>query len=196
MTTFSAQNFGARKTSACARATIRPLSSRSRSWVEWRCSSSRSSIPSHDSLSTTPRSWATPRPCIHFIAPFYLFYSIVDNTSGEVRGSGEQPAAAEASTVAGTVVFRVIWLLARRAPAPYAPDHAPGYPVTRILTASLLSLAYHHFGHRARACQETPRAPRTQDLAPERVATPARSAVFTRGVRDSYVQRDPLKGIL
>ena len=47
---------------------------------------------------------------IHFIAPFYLFYSIVDNTSGAIRGSGES-LRPMLLTVIGTVVFRVAWLL-------------------------------------------------------------------------------------
>ena len=82
---------------------------------------------------------------IHFIAPFYLFYSIVDNTSGAIRGSGES-LRPMLLTVAGTVVFRVIWLLA------VVPLHHTlqtmllVYPVTWILTASLF-VAYHHFGH-------------------------------------------------
>lgn len=82
---------------------------------------------------------------IHFIAPFYLFYSIVDNTSGVIRGSGEsfRPMLL---TIVGTCVFRVVWLLL------VVPMHHTietmllVYPVTWILTASLF-VAYHHFGH-------------------------------------------------
>ncbi|MDY2777854.1 MAG: MATE family efflux transporter [Collinsella sp.] len=82
---------------------------------------------------------------IHFIAPFYLFYSIVDNTSGAIRGSGES-LRPMLLTVLGTVVFRVIWLLA------VVPLHHTietmllVYPVTWILT-SILFVGYHHFGH-------------------------------------------------
>lgn len=82
---------------------------------------------------------------IHFIAPFYLFYSVVDNTSGAIRGSGES-LRPMLLTVVGTVVFRVGWLLA------VVPLHHTletmllVYPVTWILTASLF-VAYHHFGH-------------------------------------------------
>lgn len=82
---------------------------------------------------------------IHFIAPFYLFYSVVDNTSGVIRGSGEsfRPMLL---TILGTCVFRVVWLLA------VVPLHHTletmllVYPVTWILTAGLF-VAYHHFGH-------------------------------------------------
>lgn len=82
---------------------------------------------------------------IQFIAPFYLFYSVVDNTSGVIRGSGEsfRPMLL---TILGTCVFRVVWLLA------VVPLHHTletmllVYPVTWILTAGLF-VAYHHFGH-------------------------------------------------
>lgn len=82
---------------------------------------------------------------IHFIAPFYLFYSVVDNTSGVIRGSGEsfRPMLL---TIVGTCVFRVVWLLL------VVPMHHTletmllVYPVTWILTATLFVL-YHHFGH-------------------------------------------------
>ncbi|MDO4436654.1 MAG: MATE family efflux transporter [Coriobacteriaceae bacterium] len=82
---------------------------------------------------------------IHFIAPFYLFYSIVDNTSGAIRGSGES-LCPMLLTVLGTVIFRVAWLLA------VVPMHHTletmllVYPVTWILTAALF-VTYHHFGH-------------------------------------------------
>lgn len=82
---------------------------------------------------------------VHFIAPFYLFYSVVDNTSGAIRGSGEsfRPMLL---TILGTCVFRVVWLLV------VVPMHHTVetmllvYPVTWILTAALF-VAYHHFGH-------------------------------------------------
>lgn len=89
---------------------------------------------------------------IHFIAPFYLFYSIVDNTSGAIRGSGES-LRPMLLTVVGTVIFRVAWLLA------VVPLHHTlqtmllVYPVTWILTASLF-VAYHHFGHWLRHAED------------------------------------------
>lgn len=81
---------------------------------------------------------------VHFIALFYFFYSIVDNTSGAIRGSGEsfRPMLL---TIVGTCVFRVIWLLV------VVPMHHTietmllVYPVTWILTAGLF-VAYHHWG--------------------------------------------------
>lgn len=82
---------------------------------------------------------------IHFIAPYYLFYSIVDNTSGVIRGSGES-LRPMLLTILGTCVFRVVWLLV------VVPMHHTletmllVYPVTWILTAALF-VAYHHFGH-------------------------------------------------
>lgn len=82
---------------------------------------------------------------VHFIAPFYLFYSIVDNTSGAIRGSGEsfRPMLL---TLLGTCVFRIFWLFW------VVPVHHTietmlfVYPVTWILTAVLFVL-YHHFGN-------------------------------------------------
>lgn len=82
---------------------------------------------------------------IHFIAPFYVFYSIVDNTSGAIRGSGES-LRPMLLTILGTVVFRIIWLLA------VVPLHHTietmlmVYPVTWILSACLF-VGYHHWGH-------------------------------------------------
>ena len=89
---------------------------------------------------------------LHFIAPFYLFYSIVDNTSGAIRGSGES-LRPMLLTILGTVVFRVIWLLV------VVPMHHTietmlmVYPVTWILTA-ILFVAYHHWGHWLRHAED------------------------------------------
>ena len=82
---------------------------------------------------------------VHFIAPFYLFYSIVDNTSGVIRGSGEsfRPMLL---TILGTCVFRVIWLLVVVPLYHTVETMLLVYPVTWILTAALF-VAYHHFGH-------------------------------------------------
>ena len=89
---------------------------------------------------------------IHFIAPFYAFYSIVDNTSGAIRGSGES-LRPMLLTILGTVVFRVIWLLAV-VPAHHAIETMlMVYPVTWILTAALF-VAYHHWGHWLRHAED------------------------------------------
>ena len=82
---------------------------------------------------------------IQFIAPFYWMYSVVDNTSGAIRGSGEsfKPMVL---TILGTCIFRVVWLLV------FVPLHHSlemvliTYPVTWALTA-VMFLVYHHFGH-------------------------------------------------
>lgn len=81
---------------------------------------------------------------IQFIAPFYWMYSVVDNTSGAIRGSGEsfKPMVL---TILGTCIFRVVWLLY------IVPLHHTlemvlvTYPVTWGITA-IMFIAYHHFG--------------------------------------------------
>lgn len=82
---------------------------------------------------------------VHFLAPFYVCYSIGSNISGSIRGSGEsfRPMLI---TIVGTCVFRVIWLLT------FVPAHHTmemvllSYPVTWILTA-LLFVVYYLKGH-------------------------------------------------
>lgn len=82
---------------------------------------------------------------LRFIAPFYAFYSIVENSSGAIRGSGES-LRPMVLTIVGTVVFRVIWLLAV-VPAHHTLDTMLlVYPVTWVTTA-VLFVAYHHWGH-------------------------------------------------
>lgn len=79
------------------------------------------------------------------IGPFYLCYSVMDNISGVIRGSGES-LRPMILTIVGTCIFRVIWLLA------FVPLHHQldmvllSYPVTWILTAALF-FAYYRFGH-------------------------------------------------
>ena len=144
MTTFAAQNFGARNYERMRRGyhtslviTVVVVGSMSAALVAFVGPLSRIFIndPAVTGYTTT---------MLHFIAPFYAFYSIVDNTSGAIRGSGEsfRPMLL---TILGTVVFRVIWLLA------VVPLHHTietmlmVYPVTWILTAALF-VAYHHWG--------------------------------------------------
>ena len=145
MTTFAAQNFGARNYERMRRGyhtslviTVVLIGSLSALLVAFVGPLSRIFI---DDASVT----AYTSTMIHFIAPFYAFYSIVDNTSGAIRGSGEsfRPMLL---TILGTCVFRVAWLLA------VVPLHHTietvllVYPVTWILTAALF-VAYHHWGH-------------------------------------------------
>lgn len=145
MTTFSAQNFGARNYERMRRGyhtsliiTVCIIGGMSALLVAFVGPLSRIFI---DDAAVTGYTTLM----LHFIAPFYLFYSIVDNTSGAIRGSGES-LRPMLLTVLGTVVFRMIWLLA------VVPQHHTietmlmVYPVTWILTA-ILFVAYHHWGH-------------------------------------------------
>lgn len=145
MTTFSAQNFGARNYERMRRGyhtsliiTVCIIGGMSALLVAFVGPLSRIFI--NDAAVT-----GYTTLMLHFIAPFYLFYSIVDNTSGAIRGSGES-LRPMLLTVLGTVVFRVIWLLA------VVPLHHTietmlmVYPVTWILTA-ILFVTYHHWGH-------------------------------------------------
>ena len=95
------------------------------------------------------------RLMIHYVAPFYIFYSVVDNASGAIRGSGVslQPMI---MTLLGTCVLRIAWLFT------IVPlHHEMGtmlmvYPVTWVVTAVLFAI-YHHSGNwlgRARERQE------------------------------------------
>ena len=145
MTTFSAQNFGARNYERMRRGyhtsliiTVCVVGGMSAFLVAFAGPLSRFFIDD-------PAVTGYTTVMLHFIAPFYLFYSIVDNTSGAIRGSGES-LRPMLLTVLGTVVFRVVWLLA------VVPWHHTietmlmVYPVTWILTA-ILFVAYHHWGH-------------------------------------------------
>lgn len=145
MTTFSAQNFGGRNYERMRRGyhvslviTVGVIGSMALFLLAFVDPLARFFIDDSTVVSYTST-------MIHFIAPFYLFYSIVDNTSGAIRGSGES-LRPMLLTVIGTVVFRVAWLLV------VVPLHHTlqtmllVYPVTWILTAALF-VAYHHFGH-------------------------------------------------
>ncbi len=85
------------------------------------------------------------RLMIHYVAPFYIFYSVVDNASGSIRGSGVslQPMI---MTLLGTCVLRIAWLF-----IVVPMRHEMGlmlmvYPVTWVVTATIFAI-YHHFGH-------------------------------------------------
>ena len=145
VTTFSAQNYGARNLERMRRGyhtslaiTVCLVGALSAFLVVFVAPLSRLFIDDAGVTSYTAK-------MVHFIAPFYLFYSIVDNTSGAIRGSGEsfRPMLL---TILGTCVFRVVWLLG------VVPLHHTVetmllvYPVTWILTAAMF-IAYHHWGH-------------------------------------------------
>ena len=82
---------------------------------------------------------------LHYIAPFYVFYSIVDNTSGAIRGSGEsfRPMVL---TIFGTCLLRIGWVMLVVPLNHTVETMLLAYPITWILTAALF-VAYHHFGH-------------------------------------------------
>ena len=82
---------------------------------------------------------------LRFVSPFYVFYSLGDNISGMIRGSGES-VRPMIITIMGTCVFRVVWLLA------VVPLHHSiesvlvSYPVTWGLTL-LIFVWYYRHGH-------------------------------------------------
>ena len=66
---------------------------------------------------------------LHFIAPFYAIFSIIENASGSIRGAGVslQPMML---TIFGTVVLRVIWVFAIMPFDPSLEHLLLVYPVT------------------------------------------------------------------
>ena len=82
---------------------------------------------------------------LHFIAPFYAIYSIIENASGSIRGAGVslQPMLL---TIFGTVVLRVIWVFAIMPFDPSLEHLLLVYPVTWLITATMFTI-YHHSGN-------------------------------------------------
>ncbi len=82
---------------------------------------------------------------IHFIAPFYAIFSIIENASGSIRGAGVslQPMML---TIFGTVVLRVIWVFAIMPFDPSLEHLLLVYPVTWLITATMFTI-YHHSGN-------------------------------------------------
>lgn len=82
---------------------------------------------------------------IWFIGPFYVCFSLMSNIGGTIRGAGES-LRPMLITILGTCVFRMIWLLL------IVPQHhvlemvLVSYPVTWSLTL-VLFLVYYRFGH-------------------------------------------------
>lgn len=80
-----------------------------------------------------------------FIGPFYVCYSLMDNVGGTIRGAGES-LRPMLLTILGTCVFRVVWLLV------VVPRHHAfemvlvSYPVTWV-TTGILFVAYYRHGH-------------------------------------------------
>ena len=82
---------------------------------------------------------------LHFIAPFYAIFSIIENASGSIRGAGVslQPMML---TIFGTVVLRVIWVFAIMPFDPSLEHLLLVYPVTWLITAMMFTV-YHHSGN-------------------------------------------------
>ena len=82
---------------------------------------------------------------LHFIAPFYAIFSIIENASGSIRGAGVsfQPMML---TIFGTVVLRVIWVFAIMPFDPSLEHLLLVYPVTWLITATMFTI-YHHSGN-------------------------------------------------
>ena len=82
---------------------------------------------------------------LHFIAPFYAIFSIIENASGSIRGAGVslQPMLL---TIFGTVVLRVIWVFAIMPFDPSLEHLLLVYPVTWLITATMFTI-YHHSGN-------------------------------------------------
>ena len=81
---------------------------------------------------------------IHFIAPFYAIYSIIENASGSIRGTGVslQPMLL---TLFGTCVLRIAWVFAIVPISNTVETLLAVYPVTWSITAALF-MWYHHSG--------------------------------------------------
>lgn len=82
---------------------------------------------------------------IWVIGPFYAVFSIIENASGSIRGTGVsmQPMLL---TIFGTCVLRVAWVVAVLPLSPTLTTLLLVYPVTWIFTAALF-LWYHHSGN-------------------------------------------------
>lgn len=79
------------------------------------------------------------------IAFFYLFYGMTENYSGMIRGAGES-LRPMAITLTGTCVFRIVWLMVFL-PLNHTLDMVLwSYPLSWSLTA-LIYVLYYRFGH-------------------------------------------------
>ena len=145
VTTFSAQNFGARNYDRMRRSLLESLAitalligGLSAMLLTFVNPISRFFIDDESVCSVTST-------VVHFLAPFYVCFSLGSNISGSIRGSGEsfRPMLI---TIVGTCVFRVIWLLAV-VPSNHTIEMVLlSYPVTWILT-DVLFVVYYRKGH-------------------------------------------------
>ena len=82
---------------------------------------------------------------LHFISPWYVFFSLMDNIAGTIRGAGESLRPMILSIV-GTCLLRIAWLLV------VVPSHHTleavlmCYPVTWVVTG-ILFVIYYKYGH-------------------------------------------------
>lgn len=93
---------------------------------------------------------------LHYIAPFYVLFSLSDNVAGIIRGAGEsfRPML---MTLLGTVVFRVVWLLWALPLNTTLDMVLVVYPVTWAMTGAMFVVYYRH-GHwlqHARQCERS-----------------------------------------
>ena len=87
---------------------------------------------------------------LRFIAPLAVAYSLSDNVAGVIRGTGES-LRPMLLTVVGTCVFRVIWLLTVVPVHHTLPMVMMSYPVTWTLTGILFVIYYRWGGWLRRA---------------------------------------------
>lgn len=152
VTTFAAQNFGARnyarmrralKTSLVLTATV--VGTTSALIYLFAPSLAHLFVDDPSVTSFTTR-------MLHFISPWYVFFSLMDNVAGTIRGAGESLRPMLLSIV-GTCVLRIAWLLV------VVPQHHTleavlvSFPVTWVVTGVLFVL-YYKFGHWLRHAEE------------------------------------------
>ncbi|MDY4690882.1 MAG: MATE family efflux transporter [Atopobiaceae bacterium] len=145
VTTFSAQNFGARNYRRMRRSLVEAAGLT----LVIVCTMSACLFAFAEPLARIflddPTVTGYTTKMLRFVSPFYVFYSLGDNISGMIRGSGES-VRPMIITIMGTCVFRVVWLLA------VVPLHHSiesvlvSYPVTWGLTL-LIFVWYYRHGH-------------------------------------------------
>ena len=86
------------------------------------------------------------------IAVFYAFYGMTEIYSGMIRGAGES-LRPMVITLTGTCLFRIVWLMFLL-PFNHTLDMVLwSYPISWMLTA-LIYVLYYHFGHWLRHAEE------------------------------------------
>lgn len=80
-----------------------------------------------------------------FNTPFSIFYTIMDIFSGTIRGSGESMGPM-IITIIGTCILRVAWIMILMPIHPTLETILVGYPVSWVATAAFFAL-YYYKGH-------------------------------------------------